>query len=343
VKSYQDLREDGSTACGCWIYSGIMPEPGRNRARAREADENAALGWGYSWPNNVRVLYNRASADPEGRPWSERKRYVWWDETTERWTGLDTPDFPSSKAPDYQPAAGAIGLEAHSGSQPFLMLSEGLGRLFVPGGLKDGPLPTHYEPFESPMVNPLYAQQVNPAAIGHPRPDNQYHAVADSRYPHVLTTYRLTEHHTAGAMSRWLPWLAELQPEGFAEIGTELARTLGLANGDWIVISTGRGAIETRALVTDRVPRLTVGGRHLHQVGMPWHYGYVGLARGAVANDLTTLVEDPDSFIHEAKALTCAVRVGRLSLSSQLPGRPGDHSATEAGSSAGTSDRSHGT
>jgi formate dehydrogenase major subunit len=312
VRSYQELRDDGSTACGCWIYSGIMPEPGQNRARARAADGNAALGWGYSWPNNVRVLYNRASADPEGRPWSERKRYVWWDEASERWTGLDTPDFPPTKAPRYQPAADARGLDAHSGSQPFLMLAEGLGRLFVPRGLKDGPLPTHYEPFESPMANPLYAQQLNPAAIGHPRGDNEYHAVADARFPHVLTTYRLTEHHTAGAMSRWLPWLAELQPEGFAEIGTDLASTLGLANGDWIVISTARGAIETRTLVTDRLPPLTVGGRRLHQVGMPWHYGYVGLARGAIANDLTSLVEDPDSFIHEAKALTCAVRLGRL-------------------------------
>jgi len=316
VRSYQDLRDDGSTACGCWIYSGIRPEPGRNRARERQAgpsaSEGAYLGWGYSWPNNVRVLYNRASADPEGRPWSERKRYVWWSDDEQRWTGLDTPDFPPTKAPGYQPAADATGLDGHSGAQPFLMLAEGLGRLFVPKGLKDGPLPTHYEPFESPVSNPLYGQQVNPAAIGHARADNAYHAVADARYPHVLTTYRLTEHHTAGAMSRWVPWLAELQPEGFAEIGTELAASLGIDNGDYVVISTARGAIETRALVTDRIAPLTVGGRRLHQVGMPWHYGYSGLARGAVANDLTTLVEDPDSFIHEAKALTCALRPGRL-------------------------------
>ena len=312
VRSYQELRDDGSTASGCWIYSGIVPEAGQNRARARDADDASALGWGYAWPNNVRVLYNRASADPDGRPWSERKRHVWWDEDAERWVGLDTPDFPPTKAPVYQPAADARGLDAHSGAQPFLMLAEGVGRLFVPRGLKDGPLPTHYEPFESPLANPLYAQQVNPAAIGLARPDNTYHSVADSQFPHVLTTYRLTEHHTAGAMSRWVPWLAELQPEGFAEIGTELATELGVANGDWVVISTARASIETRALVTDRIPPLTVGGRRLHQVGMPWHYGYVGLAQGAVANDLTTLVEDPDSFIHEAKALTCAVRAGRL-------------------------------
>ena len=312
VKSYQELKDDGSTAAGCWIYSGIMPAPDRNRARDRDADDQSALGWGYSWPNNVRVLYNRASADPDGRPWSERKAYVWWDAQSERWTGLDTPDFPAAKTPDFQPAEDSKGLDAHSGSQPFVMLPEGLGRLFVPRGLKDGPLPTHYEPFESPVANPLYGQQVNPAAIGLGRADNAYHAVADERYPHVLTTYRLTEHHTAGAMSRWVPWLAELQPQGFAEIGAELASGVGVENGDWVVISTARGSIETRALVTDRLPVLTVGGRRLHQVGVPWHYGYEGLARGAVANDLTALVEDPDSFIHEAKALTCAVRPGRL-------------------------------
>jgi formate dehydrogenase major subunit len=139
-----------------------------------------------------------------------------------------------------------------------------------------------------------------------------------------------------------VPWLAELQPEGFAEIGTELASMLGLANGDWVVISTARTAIEARALVTDRLPPLTVGGHRLHQVGMPWHYGYMGLARGAVANDLTTLVEDPDSYIHEAKALTCAVRVGRLSESAPPPSHPGNPLAMEQGSTSSTSDGSHG-
>jgi formate dehydrogenase major subunit len=312
VKTYNDLKDDGSTACGCWIYSGIMPEAGRNRARSRDGDEASSLDWGYSWPNNVRVLYNRASADPAGAPWSERKRYVWWDAEDKKWTGLDTPDFPPTKAPDYQPPDGATGLDALAGDDPFIMLAEGKGRLFVPSGLKDGPLPTHYEPFESPISNPIYSQQRNPAAVGHARDDNQYHDVGDPRYPHVLTTYRLTEHHTAGAMTRWLPWLAELQPEGFAEIGTALASEVGIENGGWVVISTARGAIETRALVTDRIGQITIEGQPLHQVGMPWHYGYNGLARGAVANDLSTIVEDPNALIHEAKAFTCAIRAGRL-------------------------------
>ncbi len=311
VPHYDALRDDGTTACGCWIYSGIMPAAGQNRARNRDGDAAESLGWGYAWPNNVRILYNRASADPDGRPWSERKRLIWWDAAAERWAGRDTPDFPATKPPDYQPTPGATGLDAHSGAQPFVMLAEGLGRLFVPHGLKDGPLPTHYEPFESPISNPLYAQQTNPAAIDLSRAGNTYHPTAEPLYPHVLTTYRLTEHHTAGAMSRWLPWLAELQPEGFAEIGKWLADSIGVENGAWVTISTARGAIETRVLVTDRLQPLTVMGRRLHQIGLPWHYGYEGLARGAVANDLTALVEDPDSFIHEAKALTCAIRAGR--------------------------------
>jgi len=319
VRTYQDLKADGSTACGCWIYSGIMPEPGKNRARSREADPSASsgratasLGWGFSWPNNVRVLYNRASADPDGKPWSERKRYVWWDAEQARWTGLDTPDFPPTKSPGYKPPDDATGLDGHSGQDPFVMLAEGKGRLFVPSGLKDGPIPSHYEPFESPIHNPLYREQTNPAAVDRPRADNRYHEVGDPRYPYVLTTYRLTEHHTAGAMTRWLPWLAELQPEGFAEIGSELARELGIQNAGWVVISTERGEVETRALVTDRLAPLVIDGRRVHQVGLPWHFGYVGLAKGAVANDLSAIVEDPDSFIHEAKAFTCAVRPGRL-------------------------------
>src|SRR5215207_8580442 len=146
VSGFADLKDDGSTACGCWIYSGCFKD-GVNQARRREPGDLEAPGgwvspeWGWAWPLNRRILYNRASADPEGRPWSERKRYVWWDEDAGRWTGLDTPDFPPTKAPDYQPAAEATGLDAHTGSQPFLMLVEGLGRLFVPAGLTDGPLP----------------------------------------------------------------------------------------------------------------------------------------------------------------------------------------------------------
>ena len=190
-----------------------------------------------------------------------------------------------------------------------MRLSDGRGALFAGSSLKDGPLPTHYEPWESPVANLLYPEQHrSPSARIFPRPDNPYHELRDPGFPYVITTYRLTEHHTAGGMSRWVPWLAELQPEGFAEISPELAREHGIDNGDWIVLSTLRGAIETRALVTARLQPLTIDGRTVHQIGLPWHFGFGGLARGAIANDLSPLVEDPNSRIHQAKAFTCNLR-----------------------------------
>jgi formate dehydrogenase major subunit len=262
---------------------------------------------------NRRLLYNRASADPQGRPWSERKRWVWWDAEQARWTGYDVPDFPADKPPDYVPPPGATGIDAHRGDAPFIMLADGKGALFAAAGLRDGPLPTHYEPWETPIASLLHPERThNPVAKTFERDDNQYHAIGDARFPHIITTYRLTEHLTAGGMTRGVPWLAELQPEGFAEIGPELAAQLGIHNGDWVVVSTLRGAVETRALVTERIPPLRIDGRHMHQVGMPWHFGYGGLAQGAIANDLSALVADPNSFIHEAKAFTCNLRKGRI-------------------------------
>ncbi len=313
ARNFNDLRDDGSTACGCWIYSGIMPEEGLNRARNREGDDRASLGWGFAWPNNIRILYNRASADPQGRPWSERKKWVWWDAEKGEWTGYDVPDFPKTKRPDYQPKEGARGIDAHAGDQPFTLLADGRGRLFASAGLRDGPLPTHYEPWETPVRNLLYPEQTrSPVAPTFPRADNRYHDVADPRFPYVITTYRLTEHHTAGGMSRFVPWLADLQPEGFVELSPELAAALAVDNGDWVTVSTLRGETDARALVTDRLKPLTVDGRTVHQVGMPWHFGYSGIARGGVANDLSALIEDPNSRIHEAKAFTCNVRRGRV-------------------------------
>lgn len=313
VKNYTGLKDDGSTACGCWIYSGIMPEEGYNRAKNRRGDDKAALEWGFSWPNNVRILYNRASADPEGRPWSERKKWVWWDAEKGEWTGYDTPDFPKTRPPDYQPLPAARGIDAHPGDAPFILIADGRGAIFAAAGLRDGPLPTHYEPWESPVDNLLYPQHPrNPVAPILVRPDNPYHEIGDPRFPYVITTYRLTEHHTAGGMSRFVPWLAELQPHGFVEISPELAAELGINNGDWVTVSTLRGEAEAPALVTQRLQPLTINGRTVHQVGMPWHFGYGGIAQGEIANNLSALIEDPNSRIHEAKAFTCNLRKGRI-------------------------------
>jgi formate dehydrogenase major subunit len=192
------------------------------------------------------------------------------------------------------------------------MMVDGRGWLFVPTGLKDGPLPTHYEPIESPVENRLYGQQTNPVAKTWPRPGNRYIPRGDEDFPYAITTYRLTEHHTAGGMSRFLPWLAELQPQGFVEISTELAGELGIANGDWVTVSTPRYQAESRALVTERLKPMRVRRRLVHQVGMPWHFGYQGLATGGIANNLTALVADPNVSIHESKAFMCNVTKGRL-------------------------------
>jgi formate dehydrogenase major subunit len=177
----------------------------------------------------------------------------------------------------------------------------------VPSGLKDGPLPAHYEPLESPVANRVYAQQTNPAADAKERADNAYAASPDDRYPHVLTTYRLTEHHTAGGMSRTLSHLAELQPELFCEISRELAGAIGVAHLEWVTITSPRGAIEARALVTPRMQPLIVQGRTIHQVGLPYHFGGRGLVRGDVVNDLVAISEEPNVRIMEAKALVCRV------------------------------------
>ena len=318
IAGFADLKDDGSTACGCWIYTGVYPTNDHNQARSRKNDgpdgPGTHLGWGFAWPANRRILYNRASADPDGKPWSEAKRYVWWDETARQWTGYDAVDFQLDKRPDYQPdwPAEPKGMEALSGKAPFIMLSTGKACLFVPAGLRDGPLPTHYEPVESPTANPLYAQQDNPAAKKWSLPGNTYHAVADSNYPYVITTYRLTEHHSGAIPTRMVPSTAELQPEGFAEIPPELAAEKGIENLDWVVISTARGAIETRALVTDRLRPFEIAGRRVYQIGMPWHFGWQGYATGDIANTLSAIVGDPNTTIHEGKAFTCNLRKGRL-------------------------------
>jgi len=316
VKDFTELRDDGSTACGCWIYSGVYPEDG-NRARSRKADQYTSLDWAYAWPLNRRLMYNRASADPEGRPWSERKKYLWWDETERKWTGYDVPDFEIAKAPDYRPSPEDIGMKAISGDAPFIMKPEGRGWLFAPTGVKDGPLPLHYEPLESPVANLLYRQRANPTLEVYDVPLNPKNPM-DDEYPIVATNYRLTEHYLSGPMSRFNSWLNELQPEMFVEISRELAAEKGIEHGGWLVVWNSRGAIEARAMVTGRMMPLQVGGRRIHQIGMPFHWGFTGETTGSIANDLTSMVADPNVSMHEAKAFTVNVRAGHLEKSPEM-------------------------
>jgi formate dehydrogenase major subunit len=319
--SYKELKPDGSTSCGCWIYCGVYADGVNQAARRKPHWEQAPVApeWGWAWPANRRLIYNRASADPNGEPWSERKRYVWWDARKKKWTGDDVPDFDEHKPPDYTPADDAKGPDAIAGSHPFIMQADGLGWIYVPQGLEDGPLPTHYEPQESPFRNRLYEQQSNPARQTTDLAEDPYSPAESPVYPYVVTTYRLTEHHTAGGMTRFLDYLAELQPAMFVEVHPGLARDRGLEHGGWATIVSPRAAIEARVLVTERMRPLRIDGRTVHQVGLPYHWGTRGLTTGDAANDLAHMALDPNVHIQEVKALTCDIRPGRRPRGAALP------------------------
>ena len=326
LSAYTEMKADGSTDGGCWIYTGVYAD-GKNHAADRKPGREqdlTALDWGWAWPANRRILYNRASADPEGNPWSERKRYVWWDAEAGEWTGHDVPDFVPDKAPSFRPEPGTGGPAGLAGDDPFVMQADGKGWLFAPKGMLDGPLPTHYEPQESPVRNPLYAQQSNPARKVFPRKDNLWSPSAGAPgadvYPYVFTTYRLTEHHTAGGMSRWLPYLSGFQPEFFCEVSPELAAERGLENGGWATIVSARAAIEARVMVTERMTPLVIGGATIHQIGLPYHWGVGGNAvvSGDAANDLLGIALDPNVQIQESKAGSCDIVPGRRPAGEEL-------------------------
>jgi formate dehydrogenase major subunit len=317
LSGYTELKDDGSTSCGCWIYCGCYAGGVNLTARRTPAREQNWTGgqWAWAWPMNRRILYNRASADPEGRPWSERKALVWWDEQQREWRGHDIPDFEARKPPGYRPPADAIGPAAIAGDHPFIMQADGRGWLFAPAGLADGPLPTHYEPQDSPVRNLLHRQQRNPARQVYEHERNRYHPGPEEPgaevYPYVVTTYRLTEHFTAGGMTRWTPYLAELQPEFFCEVSPELAAARGLEHAGWATLVSARGAVEARVLVTERMTPLTIDGRTIHQIGMPYHWGPNGYAKGDSMNELSAMTLDPSSHIQEVKALSVDIRPGR--------------------------------
>ena len=317
LSAYTELKDDGSTACGCWIYCGVYAGEHNHAANRQPGQEQTwvAPGWAWAWPANRRILYNRASADPEGRPWSARKKYVWWDPDQGSWTGEDVPDFEATKPPDYEPPEGARAQDGLAGTDPFVMQADGKAWLFAPSGLADGPMPAHYEPAESPIENPLYGQQSNPIRQIYSNPYNRYNPSGETPgadvFPYVFTTYRLTEHHTAGGMSRTLPYLAELQPEFFCEVSPALAAERRLDHLGWATIVSARAAIEARVLVTERMSSLRIRGRIVHQVGLPYHWGPNGLSIGDAANELLAVVLDPNVHIQESKAATCDIRPGR--------------------------------
>jgi len=325
LSAYTQLKDDGSTSCGCWIYCGVYADGVNQAARRKPHTEQdwTASEWAWAWPANRRILYNRASAAPDGRPWSERKKYLWWDADQGKWTGPDVPDFPPDLAPGTVPPEDATGPDALRGDDPFVMQADGKGWLYAPAGLVDGPMPTHYEPQDSPFANPLYPHGRSPVRQVFPREGNRYHPSGDEPgadvYPYIVTTYRLTEHFTAGGMTRWSPYLTELQPELFIEVSPELAGERGLENGGWATVVTARGAIEARVLVTERMAPMRLDGRVIHQIGLPYHWGPNGHATGDAANELSAIALDPNVHIQEVKALTADVRPGRRPRGPELP------------------------
>ncbi len=287
VLNFSQLRDDGSTACGCWIYSGSWNENGNNMARRDNSDPDstgAYANWTWSWPLNRRILYNRASSDLDGNPWDDSRRLVWWDGA--KWTGYDVPDISPTAKP------GEVG--------PFIMNQEGVSRLFSRGLMRDGPFPTHMEPFESPMANVF-----NPAMRGNPVArvfESDVARLGDStEFPFVATSYRLTEHFHYWTKHNVVN--ASLQPEFFVEISEQLAAERGIAKGSRVRVWSKRGEIWAKALVTRRIKPLICDGKPVHVVGIPLHWGFVGAARkGWGPNSLTPFIGDANVETPEFKA-----------------------------------------
>ena len=290
------LRDDGTTACGNWLYCGSWPESGSNTQR-RGTDDPSGLGiypnWAWSWPANRRVMYNRASCDLNGKPWDPSRRQVWWNESSGKWVGNDVPDFKADSPP-----------KDHMG--PFIMNPEGIGRLFVPlAAMADGPFPEHYEPIESPVANQLHPNQSNSPVVKKFKTPLDKYAPTGGDYKIVCTTYRLTEHYHYWTKNN--PVNMELVPEPFVEMPVELAEDLGLKAGDKVKVSSIRNTYYCRAMVTRRIKPMTVAGNKVYQVGIPIHWGYKGLGDGRPANErtpanlLSPTVIDPNAYTPEFK------------------------------------------
>lgn len=300
VPSFAYLKDDGSTSSGNWLYCASYTDKGNmmaRRIRSNPKDDPIGLNleWAWCWPVNRRIIYNRASCDAYGNPWAPDKPVVKYNRNTGKWEG-DVPDggWPPMKNPD--------GTNNPKSKYSFIMRAEGYACLYAPS-LKDGPMPEHYEPVESPVRNLMSKQQNDPVIkIWRPKQIG-----SSEKYPIVATTYRVTEHWQAGAMTRNLPWLAELVPNAFVEISPDLAKEHNIANGDKVKVSTIRSDIELYALVTPRLKPFYISGKKVHQVGIIWHFGYKGLVTGPSANELTPHVGDANTMIPEYKAFLCNV------------------------------------
>ena len=302
LPGYAWLKDDGTTSCGNWIYSGSFTEAGNLTAR-RDPGDPSNLGvhqnWAWSWPANRRVLYNRASCDLDGKPWDASRRQVWWSEATQKWVGNDVPDFKADSKP-----------QDHMG--PFIMNPEGVGRIFAPlAAFADGPFPEHYEPIESPIDNPLHPQQThNPVVKRYSTPADKYGNVKDG-FTVICTTYRLTEHYHYWTKNN--PMNVQLVPEPFVEIAEEMAQEMGLSGGERVKVTSARGEYVAKAMVTKRIKAMKIDGKKTYQIGIPIHWGYRGIAEdeGKTSKDLTNslspTVIDPNAYTPEFKGFLVKV------------------------------------
>jgi formate dehydrogenase major subunit len=302
LPGFATLKDDGTTMCGNWLYCGSWTEAGAMSQR-RGTDDPSGLGiypnWAWSWPANRRVMYNRASCDPSGKPWDGERRQVWWNASAGRWVGNDVPDFKVDSPPN-----------DHLG--PFIMNPEGVGRLFAPlAAFQDGPFPEHYEPIESPIRNPLHpAQSTNPVLQTFKTPLDKF-GTPNEGFDVVCTTYRLTEHYHYWTKNN--PMNVQLVPEPFVEIPAELADQLGLRGGERVKISSARASYVARAMVTRRIKPMLIDGKKTFQIGIPIHWGYRGIAEDAgrttldSVNLLSPTVIDPNAYTPEFKGFLVKV------------------------------------
>jgi formate dehydrogenase major subunit len=296
------LKDDGTTSCGNWIYSGCWTEAGNQMAR-RGTEDPSGLGiyqnWAWSWPANRRVLYNRASCDPSGKPWDASRRQVWWNEAAQKWVGNDVPDFKADSAP-----------KDHMG--PFIMNPEGVGRIFGPlAAFADGPFPEHYEPIESPIQNPLHPNQSNNPVVKKHSTEADKYAAPGGEFKVICTTYRLTEHYHYWTKNN--PMNVQLIPEPFVEIPVELAEELGIKGGDPVKVTSARSYYIAKAFVTKRIRPMMIDGKRTYQIGIPIHQGYRGIAEDegknarTPVNRLTPTVYDPNAYTPEFKGFLVKV------------------------------------
>ena len=295
------LKDDGTTACGNWIYSGAFTEAGNQTARRDPSDpSNMGVhpGWGWSWPANRRVLYNRASCDVDGKPWDPTRKQVWWNEGTQKWVGNDVPDFKADSKP-----------KDHMG--PFIMNPEGVGRIFAPlSAFADGPFPEYYEPFESPVQNLFHPERThNPVVTELKTADDKYGTVKD--FPVICTTFRLTEHYHYWTKNN--PMNVQLVPEPFIEMGAEMANDMGIRGGEKVKVTSARGEYIAKAMVTKRIKPMMIDGKKTYQIGIPFHWGYRGIAEDEgktsrmLVNALTPTIVDPNAHTPEFKGFLVKV------------------------------------